>query len=221
MINNIPELSLIVATAAESAHMTEFLTKLGESRDPASRKRWRDRLKRWQVDTSHWIHSIKRLYSHEDLARAVAESTSIAQVLRKLGIPLAGGSQAYIARRIRVSGFDTSHFLGQAHQRGRPARRRLTAEQILRVLPAGSYRTDATRLRRALVESGVPEICEQCSCEPVWRGKPLRLIVDHRDGNWLDNRLENLRFLCPNCHAQTPTWCRRLADRNMPSVENS
>jgi len=143
----------------------------------------------------------------------MTESTSLAQVLRKLGIALAGGSQAYVATRIRASGLDTSHFLGQAHQRGRPARRRLPPDQILRVLPPGSYRMNVKRLRRALVEMGVPELCEQCAQGPDWQGKPLRLIVDHRNGEWLDNRLENLRFLCPNCHAQTATWCRRRSDR--------
>lgn len=204
-----PDRALVAATVAATSHMTEFLTKLNEPLEPLSRKRWRDRLKRWQVDTSHWQHSHKRLYSVDDLARAVAGSTSIAEVMRKLGIPLAGGSQAYIARRIRASGLDTGHFLGQAHQRGRPARRRLLPEHVLRVRPAGSYREDAKRLRRALTEIGILETCEQCGCGPSWRGHPLRLIVDHRSGDWLDNRPENLRFLCPNCHAQTPTWCRR------------
>lgn len=213
-----PERALVVATVAASTNMTEFLTKMGEPLDQLTRKRWRDRLKRWQVDTSHWRHSHRRLYSPEDLVRAVAESTSIAGVMRKLGIPLAGGSQAYIARRIKASGLDTGHFLGQAHQRGRPARRRLRPEQVLRVRAAGSYREDAKRLRRALTEIGVPEICEQCSCGTTWQGRPLRLIVDHRSGDWLDNRPENLRFLCPNCHAQTPTWCRRLSDRSALSA---
>lgn len=91
MPSEMPERALVVATVAASTNMTEFLTKMGEPLDQLTRKRWRDRLKRWQVDTSHWRHSHRRLYSPEDLVRAVAESTSIAGVMRKLGIPLAGG----------------------------------------------------------------------------------------------------------------------------------
>ena len=213
MSAEMPDRAVVIATAAASAHMTEFLTRMCEPLDPLTRKRWRDRLKRWQIDTTHWCHSHKRLYSPDDFARAVAESTSIAGVMRKLGIPVAGGSQAYIARRIKAAGLDTGHFLGQAHQRGRPARRRLPPEQILRVRPLGSYRESAGRLRRALIAMGVPEHCEQCGCGAEWQGKQLRLVIDHRNGDWLDNRLENLRFLCPNCHAQTATWCRRRLDR--------
>jgi hypothetical protein len=210
---DLPERALVIATVAATTHLTEFMSKMGEPLDDRTRRRWRGRLRQWQIDTSHWTHSRRYLYSAEDLARAVAASTSLAAVLRRLGIPLAGGSQAYLARRIKAAGLDTSHFLGQAHQRGRPARRRLPPEQVLRLLPPGSYRMAGKRLRRALIEMGVPEQCEQCGCGPSWRGQALRLIIDHRNGNWLDNRLENLRFLCPNCHAQTFTWCRRPADR--------
>src|SRR5437764_714594 len=105
----------------ETPHMTAFLERLGLPPTPSQRDRIRDLLKRRGVDTSHWCHSPTRWYPDEVLRAAVAASTSYAGVLRTLGIPLNGGSHAYLARRIRAAGFDTSHFLGHAHNRGKPA----------------------------------------------------------------------------------------------------
>lgn len=214
MTTEIPDRALVIATVAESAHMTEFLSRMGEPLDRLSRRRWRVRLKRWQIDKSHWVNSPGHRYSDRDLAEAVAASISYAEVLRRLGIKQAGGSQAYIARRIRSLGLDTSHFHRQAHNRGKASPNRARPELVLRILPTGSGRIRASQLRRALLAVGVPELCAECRCEPVWLGKPLRLVIDHRNGDWLDNRPENLRFLCPNCHAQTSTWCRKMSARN-------
>jgi hypothetical protein len=209
-----PDRARVAATVAASTHMTEFLTKMGEPLDRLSRRRWRARFSRWQIDKSHWAQSPGRCHSNEELADAVAASTSMAEVLRRLGIKQAGGSQAHISRRIRSAGLSTAHFRRQAHSRGKPSPNRARPEAVLRVLPPGSSRIKTRQLRRALIAMGVPELCSECGCEPVWRGQPLILIIDHRDGDWLDNRLENLRFLCPNCHAQTATWCRKLSARN-------
>jgi hypothetical protein len=94
-------------------------------------------------------------YTDEDLARAVAESASVAGVMRILGIKPAGGSHFHISKRIRRNGLDTSHFLGQAIRRGQ-AGPRLSPEEILVKRPDSDARTKPDLLRRALAEIGVP-----------------------------------------------------------------
>jgi hypothetical protein len=199
---------VLAAAVRKTRHMAELLHQLGVENTPRVRRNMRARLSRLGVDTSHWDPSPHRWYSDEALAAAVATSTSFAGVLRTLGVPLSGGSHTHLARRIRAAGIDTSHFLGQAHYRGRRAPRK-DPWKILVVLEPGSARPKGPLLRSALTRIGVEEPCVTCGLEPEWRGAPLRLIVDHVNGDWLDNRPENLRFLCPNCHSQTPTWCRR------------
>lgn len=148
-------------------------------------------------------------YTRELLQEAVAHSTSIAGVMRYLNVVAAGGTHAHLSRRIKKFGIDTSHFTGSAHQKGQPAPNRLTPADILVLRPPGSARSKPHLLRRALTEAGMPCICAMCGIPPVWNGAPLTLHVDHIDGNYLDSRLENLRFLCPNCHSQTASWAGR------------
>ena|SRR6478752_7964906 len=143
-----------------------------------------------------------RKYTKETLEEAVANSYSFAGVLRHLGLKQAGGTQAHIAKMIRQDEIDTSHFKLQAWNKGGISSKKKTPSEILIVLEEGSLRQKSAQLRRALIESGLKESCNRCSVELEWNGKPIRLEINHIDGNWLDNRIENLEFVCPNCHSQ-------------------
>lgn len=153
-------------------------------------------------DLCYFLAVRRTKYTREFLEAAVGQSTSFADVLRNVGIrSRGGGTHSLVATRIRQLGISTAHF--QTPQ-SLPTRQR-SPESIL-VRTAGNNRITAKLLRRALIGVGVPHACVECGLGESWRGKPLRLHVDHINGDWSDCRQSNLRFLCPNCHSQTPTF---------------
>ena len=160
-----------------------------------------------------------RKYTRELLSEAVESSTSVAGVMRFLGVNQAGGTHAHLSRTIKSFGIDTSHF-----RRGLPIAQhhaRMTPAQILVVLPDGARRARPHLLTRALVESGVPYERTTCGCDGTWQGAPLTLEVDHVDGDYRNNVIVNLRFLCPNCHCQTPTFAGRSRGKYSVAVISS
>jgi hypothetical protein len=166
---------------------------------------------------SHSGRSSNYQHSREQLIEAVAKSQTFSDVCRVLGRSTTGGTSTHIARIVRREGIDTSHFMTRAEFSARSKNLRRGADQILVLLPPEANRTNAATLRRCLVEIGISEVCACCGMGPLWNGKPLTLQVDHENGNRLDNRRDNLRFLCPNCHAQQPTTLSRKPYNKSPA----
>lgn len=141
-------------------------------------------------------------YTKEELAGAVAESLNFANVARIFGKAPVGGTLTNIKLMCKRFGIDTSHMTGSCHNKGKASNKRKPAEERLVLGTPLDHRTHAKRLRDALVEIGVPYVCNECGMEPIWNNKPITLEVDHIDECYWNNVKENLQFLCPNCHTQ-------------------
>ena len=141
-------------------------------------------------------------YSEEDLREAVKTSTSIRQVLDKLNIVPAGGNYQTTNRRIQKLDIDTSHFTGQAWNKGKVIGPKRPIEEYLKENSV----VQSFRLKNRLLLEGIKQHKCECCGITEWNKKPAPLELDHINGNHHDNRLENLRILCPNCHAQTDTY---------------
>lgn len=143
-----------------------------------------------------------RNYTDEQFAEAVANSGSIRQVLQKLKLREAGGNYQCAKERVRQLNLDISHFHGQAWNKGKTLPKRQPLETYL----VENRLVQSNSLKKRLIKEGVKEHkCEMCGITE-WNGQPTPIELDHIDGNRYNNTIENLRLLCPNCHAQTDTY---------------
>lgn len=143
------------------------------------------------VRNSDIIQSMSKKRTEEDYRIAAANSETIADMCRALGIAPVGGNYGTILRNVAKYEIDISHFLGQGHTKGK----------ILKEKPVSN---EVIKKRLILLRS---HQCEKCK-NSTWFERPITLELEHIDGDNTNNDLENLLLLCPNCHSQTPTWRR-------------
>lgn len=153
------------------------------------------------------IHN--RSFTDEQFIEAVKTSESIAQVLKKLNLCTYGAN--YRATKILVKSLNlsTEHFTGQGHLKGKTHSwtKGVKLEDIL--IENSIYSSISSLKSRLIKELKWEYKCVECGLTDEWNNKKLSLHLDHINGNNMDHRKENLRFLCPNCHSQTHTYCGR------------
>jgi 5-methylcytosine-specific restriction endonuclease McrA len=150
-----------------------------------------------------------RTWFDEDLIAAVTSAKNMSDVLRTLGMCTKGGNHKTMKRHILRLGLDVSHFQPNV------ARNKALAEGRAKVklFPGDVFVENGPENVGRYVKrfSSLEYKCEQCDNLGEHNGKPLSLQIDHRNGVRNDNRIENLRYLCPNCHSQTDTFAGRAA----------
>jgi triphosphoribosyl-dephospho-CoA synthetase len=151
-----------------------------------------------------------RKYTDKQLREAVRNSISISSVLRQLNLHAGGGTFEFIKNLIKELGLDNSHFKGQAWNEGRFCSKRPLSYYLVENSPC----TSSHGLKKRLFREGLKiRKCEKCR-RITWNGKLIPLELDHINGNRTDYRWLNLRILCPNCHAQTDTYCSKNCNRS-------
>lgn len=145
-----------------------------------------------------------RKYTDDQFIEVVKKNLSVRECLKQLGVRPTGGNYKVFHKRISDLNLDTSHFTGMGHLKGKTHNYR-PAKELEEVLTENSY-YQSHKLRLRLIKEGIKEHrCELCN-NTEWLGKPIALELEHINGVHSDNRLENLKLLCPNCHSTTSTY---------------
>lgn len=139
-------------------------------------------------------------YTKEILESAVSESKNLKQVLRLIGATSTGSIRRHIRNRINKYGISTSHFTN-CPDIVPCSKEKMQPEEVL-VYSDKDYRQRASRLSDAMMLKGIKYECGKCKNTGSWHEEKLVLQVHHKDGDWHNNRLDNLMFACPNCHSQ-------------------
>ena len=145
-----------------------------------------------------------RKWSEKQLRAAAKNTTSIRQLIFSLGLLPAGGNYAQVKKYLKFYKIDITHHKGMAWSRGLTGigKPRLSLDTILQ----SNSSFQSYKLKKRLYAAGLKsQYCEECAWAGVTPDGRIPLELDHINGNSTDNRLENLRILCPNCHALKST----------------
>jgi Zn finger protein HypA/HybF involved in hydrogenase expression len=142
-------------------------------------------------------------------ANYVKTSNTFTEILLKCGLKNKGGNINTVKRRIKNEKLDCTHIsTGRNHNLGKLFTTRQTSkEEALEKMFVVNSSTHRGTIKRLMQRFQLKHYkCSECQLENSWNNKPLSLQIDHINGIPDDNRIDNLRYLCPNCHSQTDTF---------------
>lgn len=146
----------------------------------------------------------KRSWTIDQLKTAVETATSIRQVLKKLGLREAGGNYIQVRNYIREYKLSILHFTGKAWNKGKHGTGK--SRIILKDILVKDSTFQSYKLKKRLFQEGIKyPFCEICGWAKHTPDGRIPLELNHKNGDRFDNRLENLRILCPNCHSLQET----------------
>ena len=169
--------------------------------------------RKYCLDCSPFGNTLKKIFPNKrtsiiwttplvEFKNIVNESFTITECLKKLGLVNKGRNNKTFLARIEEEYISIEHIRRQSSSVAQ-SKRRIPLEDFL-VLGREVKGSD---LKKKLISANLmKDECSVCGQLPEWNGKPLSLESDHINGNRLDNRIENLRIICPHCHSQTDTF---------------
>lgn len=178
----------------ENLSTTDIARKFGIGQTTA--RYW---LKKYNLQTQWKGYLENRFkYSDDHLRIVWNESDSVNQFLMKLGVSSSGGAWYHYQQRLQKLGIDTRSKTLSGKIRGGLTTARLANTQAIK----RRKRLQRTCLKKFLSLNSKLYQCSICGIKE-WRGKILKLHIHHINGDKTDNMIENLEYLCPNCHTIT------------------
>ena len=169
-------------------------------------------LKLYDINYDHISYNNKRNkarsdYSIENLSNIIITSNSISEVLKKLGLSTGNGNYKTVREYIKTYNIDITHFNPKNRQYNYLSN--FNKQPLDIILVENLTYNNTCNLKERLYKEGLKQRkCELCGQDENWHGNHMSLILDHKNGINNDNRIENLRIVCPNCNATLPTHCR-------------
>lgn len=153
---------------------------------------------------------MKTKYTHSLMTQAIRQAFSWNDVARFFHVTTNSGAVKKHLRKVAdFHKIPYSHFLGK--------RAMVLYHVPYEIVLQNNSRYHPCTVKKAILENElIPYVCAICDLPPLWHDKPLTLTLDHIDGNAADHRLENLRFVCPNCDTQSPTYAGKNGRRGKP-----